>query len=280
MGLVDEQIGGERFADFCIVHLGLGDVAIVEATGARLGQVFVNFSVGREVAIGGDGVERVEQAVKVEPGHGLDVGLGPTARFDKHGGDAERLDAIAEGAWFVRVVVTGDHAFGVRPHGLDEDGTHLFGGLHGGRYFARGIWRGGEHRNGGGQGRAADRGAGVLVVQIEAELRLECFSGAKQRAAFGRGEASPVAVDIDALGVEALVALGTVGVEHGDHEQRAVREDLLGQRLGWRLQQVTHEVEQHGGVRGLIAVHLRPEEDALGAGAERCQIDGAFFERF
>jgi len=99
----------------------------------------------------------------------------------------------------------------------------------------------------------------------------------KQRAAFRRREAAPIAIDVDALGVETLYRFGAVRVEHRDVHQRAAGEDVCRLSVARILQQVAYQVEHDGRVSGLVAMHLRPEKDALGPRTDFREIDGAAF---
>ena len=49
-------------------------------------------------------------------------------------------------------------------------------------------------------------------------------------------------------------------------------------RLRGRLQQITGQIEQHGRVRRLVPMHLRPQQNALRAGADFSQIDRPAFD--
>jgi len=118
-------------------------------------------------------MERIQHAMKVKSGDWFAVDLQPATGLDEHGGDAQGLNAIAEGSRLMGIVVSRDHAFRKGPHGLDETGTHLLRRSHGRRHLAGRIGRRREHRNGRRPRRAANARASILIVQVESELRLQ-----------------------------------------------------------------------------------------------------------
>ncbi len=76
--------------------------------------------------------------------------------------------------------------------------------------------------------------------------------------------------------LRAHAALGAVGIEHGHHQQREVVQQRARLRIG---EQVVGDVEQRGGRRRLVAVHLRPEQHAPLPRAHGEQMDGAPLDR-
>ena len=84
----------------------------------------------------------------------------------------------------------------------------------------------------------------------------------------GRLQQQRVAVDVDALRVAALRLLGAVGVEHRDDVQREPVEDLRDVRRGAIGLEVVEDVEERDRRRGLVAVHLRPQQHVQRPAAE------------
>src|SRR5690606_1116940 len=103
-------------------------------------------------------------------------------------------------------------------------------------------------------------GAYALVVQVEAEVRLNTLAQRMQRLCLGGDESTRVAVYVDALRIAALEARGAVGV----HDRQEMQGGVLTQVLHDRVPRVlAEEAEQVGDChrRGaLVAVHLRPEQ--------------------
>ena len=172
----------------------------------------------------------------MEPHERLGIGLVPAARFDEHRDGAAGLDRVAERPRLELVVVARDHALGERPHGVDEAGGELLGAAHVRRGRGGCVGGGREHGHGRRPGRRADTPACILVVQIEAEFGLERFDGPSQCATFRRGQPQGIAVDVDALRIEAARALGAVGIQERNNRERAIREYVAGERLGRRPQ--------------------------------------------
>ncbi len=119
----------------------------------------------------------------------------------------------------------------------------------------------------------------VLVMEIEPVLRRERFHHVPQNARLGADQPPRVAIEINPPRIEAARAHRAVGVQQNHQPQRAAGEHRLGGRMlglsGEKLQQV----EQHGGVRRLVAVHLRPRENSLRPGTKREQFNRPAFNR-
>ncbi len=77
-----------------------------------------------------------------------------------------------------------------------------------------------------------------------------------------------------------ITASAPSGFSIGMYIKRAPAQYFLRLRFRWLLQQVAEQVEHDRRVRRLIAVHLRPEQYASGARAERRQIDRPPLVRF
>ena len=112
-------------------------------------------------------------------------------------------------------------------------------------------------------------------MEIEAQHRLVLVTDTLEKPAFRGDEIQRVAVDVDGLGVAPLVDLRAVGVEHRDQQEGEALEDGSGGRLSGALEKEVGDIQQGRCGRGLVAVHLRPEQDLLLATSEGQHPDGA-----
>ena len=218
--------------------------------------------------------EDAQQGDVVEP---REVGERAAGRdspaLDQHHRRAPRGDVVAEGARVPVLVVAPDPP---RHEGLESAGDRRADALRPGAprgQRALPVARHGQERDRGEDAGVAHGRAPVLVVQVEGELRLEAVAHGLEHAPLRRREVERVAVDVDGLRVAAGVALGAVGVEHRHHQERHALEDrpVLGLVRG---EQRDGEVEEGRRRRRLVAVHLRPEEDAPRAAPEGHEVNG------
>jgi len=116
-------------------------------------------------------------------------------------------------------------------------------------------------------------------VQVEPEPGPHAVAQRLQGAALGRLQQQGVAVDVDPLRVPPLEAPRTVGVQHRHHVHGQLVEHPRDGRLLAVAPDVLGHVQQRGGGRGLVAVHLRPEQHVEGSAAEREPQDRAALHR-
>src|SRR5690606_17149370 len=185
-----------------------------------------------------------------------------TAGLDQHRAGTPLLHQVAERTRVELVVPARDMAADARlQRGADQ-------GRNADRAFAHVIdlalpvERRGEQGDGGTARGVADPVARALVVQVEAEGRLQAVTQRLERAGFGRGQRGGVAVDVDALRVATLEAGGAVGVEDRYDVQAQPLPQAIDQRVRRRLAEEVEQVGQRHAGGAFIAMHLRPEQDA------------------
>jgi hypothetical protein len=107
---------------------------------------------------------------------------------------------------------------------LDDHAAGALGELATGVFGARLVVGHGKQRDHGRLGRCPDRGSPVLIVEIEANQRLDPIAQRLQQLTLAGLQVQRVAIDVDALGVAPLEAFGTVRVEHRHDMEGQVRE--------------------------------------------------------
>ena len=119
-----------------------------------------------------------------------------------------------------------------------------------------------------------------LVVQVEAEVRLDGVADAFQDASLGGRQSPRIAVYIDPDRIVPDESLGTVRIQHRDHRDREPPLQPLSHGIvpGGRGEPVDDVGKRHRGGR-LVAVHLRPQEQAGRAVADRNSTDGTSLDR-
>ena len=115
--------------------------------------------------------------------------------------------------------------------------------------------------------------------RLNPSLGFEAIAQQLQQPSFRRLQAERVAVDVDVLRVPPLEPLRAVGVEHRDDVERERGEDPLHRRVAAMPLEVVEDVEERRRRGRLVAVHLRPEQDAERAGTDGHHVDRAAFER-
>ena len=158
-------------------------------------------------------------------------------------------------------------------HGLDKHGgdlhrpaalvVHVPGLIEGGR----------QQRDGRASVGVTHPDGRALVMEIEAEVRVQRVAHRLEGLPFGRLEPAGVTVDVDALGVPPLEAFGSIGIQHGDHVDGGALGDAPGHGVIALLMEESHDVHQRHGRGAFVAVHLGPQQHGDGSGAERQVTD-------
>ena len=154
-------------------------------------------------------------------------GTVPAARLEEDGGRSPPRHRVAEGPLGVAHVVARDPAGAEGLRGARHHGAEPLLARHRRSVGLALRARDGEDGERGLRARRPGRHEGALVVEVEAGRRSVAVPDRLQESPLGRLELDRVAVDVDPLGVPAVVPGGAVGVEHREDEEGEAREELL-----------------------------------------------------
>jgi hypothetical protein len=106
--------------------------------------------------------------------------------------------------------------------------------------------------------RFANAGGGVLIVEVESEVRVEVVGCGLEDLPLGGLKAAGIAVHVDPLGVPPPEPFRAVGIQHGDHMHGGPFRDPARQGIVRSLVEEADDIGQGHGRGAFVAVHLGP----------------------
>jgi hypothetical protein len=211
--------------------------------------------------------------------HAIRVGPRIRAGLDQHDAGAPFRQVVSKRTYLEPIVVAPDAAGDERLQRVSQRRANLLRADPARVVGARLVERHREQRDGCGLPGLSNRGPPILVVQVEANRGIQPVAQPLEREPFRRLQQQGVAVDVDALSIPPLETLGAVRVQHRHQMQFESIEKPRDQRLVPVTSDEIEKIEERHRRGGLVAVHLRPQQDAERSASEGDVIDRAAFDR-